>query len=243
MLHISRSITSSPAAPLAPLISKTNSVMAIGQDTCVRIEGTSGARPSFESDWPKGISEGRLGGRLQPTALEGRIESIDICDIMAKMKQRVYTETTIISYLTGRPSRDLVIAAHQELTRQWWETRSSDFELFVSELVREEVAMGDAKASDKRMGTIAEMPILRTTEEAVSLAERLVSMGPIPHEAAADALHIAIAAVNGVDYLLTWNCKHMANATLRSRIEAKVEEAGYACPVICTPEELMEDQP
>ena len=184
-----------------------------------------------------------MGGRLEPTALEGRIESIGICDIMAKMKQRVYTETTIISYLTGRPSRDLVIVAHQELTRQWWETRSSDFELFVSELVREEVAMGDAKASDKRMGTIAEMPILRTTEEAVSLAERLVSMGPIPHEAAADALHIAIAAVNGVDYLLTWNCKHLANATLRGRIETQVEEAGYACPVICTPEELMEDQP
>ncbi len=119
----------------------------------------------------------------------------------------------------------------------------SDFDILVSELVREEVVKGDAEASDKRMGTIAEMPILRTTEEAVSLAERLVSTGPIPREAAADALHIAIAAVNGVDYLLTWNCKHLANAILRGRIEALVEEAGYACPVICTPEELMEDQP
>ena len=84
---------------------------------------------------------------------------------------------------------------------------------------------------------------MRDTLRTASLAERLVSMGPIPHEAAADALHIAIAAVNGVDYLLTWNCKHLANATLRGRIETQVEEAGYACPVICTPEELMEDQP
>ena len=144
--------------------------------------------------------------------------------------------------LPGLPE-SLVIAAHQELTRQWWETRLSDFDILVSELVREEVVKGDADASDKRMGTIAEMPILRTTEEAVSLAGQLVSTGPIPREATADALHIAIAAVNGVDYLLTWNCKHLANATLRGRIEALVEEAGYACPVICTPEELMEDQP
>ena len=147
------------------------------------------------------------------------IAGIDICGILAKMKKRVYTETTIISYLTARPSRDLVIAAHQELTRQWWEMRSSDFDLFISELVREEVVKGDAEASDKRMGTIADMPILRTTEKAVSLAENLISTGPIPREAAADALHIAIAAVNGVDYLLTWNCKHLANASLRGRIE------------------------
>lgn len=152
-------------------------------------------------------------------------------------------ETTIVSYLTARPNRDVVVAAHQELTRQWWETRSSAFALLVSELVREEASKGDEEASDKRMATIAEMPILRTTDEAVSLADQLVSMGPIPRESAADALHIAIAAVNGVEYILTWNCRHLANAALRGRIEALVEEAGYACPVICTPEELMEDKP
>jgi predicted nucleic acid-binding protein len=157
------------------------------------------------------------------------------------VKQRVYIETTIISYLTGRPSRDVVIAAHQELTRQWWETRSKDFDLLVSELVREEAMKGDEKASVGRIATIAEIPILRATEPAVSLAQRLVSTGPFPREAAADALHIAIAAVNGVDYLLTWNCTHLANAVLRGRIESLVEEAGYGCPVICTPEELMED--
>lgn len=159
------------------------------------------------------------------------------------MKQRVYIETTIVSYLSARPSRDVVIAAHQELTRQWWEMRSLAFDLLVSELVREEAARGDEEASDKRMASIGQIPILRTTNEAIVLAEKLVSNGPIPRESAADALHIAIAAVNGVDFLLTSNCAHLANAALRGRIEALVEEAGYACPVICTPEELMEDRP
>jgi predicted nucleic acid-binding protein len=157
------------------------------------------------------------------------------------MRQRVYIETSVVSYLVARPSRDMVIAAHQELTREWWETRCLAFDLLISELVREEARKGDVGASDKRMIIIERIPILETSEAAVSLAEQLVSAGPIPSESAADALHIAVAAVNGVDYLLTWNCKHLANAAHRNRIEALVEEAGYAPPIICTPEELMED--
>lgn len=97
------------------------------------------------------------------------------------------------------------------------------------------------EAAGRRMEAIEDVPVLETSDAAVSLAEHLVSAGPIPRESAADALHIAIAAANGVDYLLTWNCKHLANAVHRNRIEAVVEGAGYACPVICTPEELMED--
>ena len=157
------------------------------------------------------------------------------------MKQRVYIETSIVSYLTSRPSRDMVIAAHQELTRQWWETRACSFDLLVSELVREEAARGDVEASGTRMSAIEKLPILGTSNEAVLLAEQLVSSGPIPQEYGADALHIAVSAVNGIEYLLTWNCKHLANAAHRNRIEVLVEAAGYACPVICTPEELMED--
>ncbi len=157
------------------------------------------------------------------------------------MKQRVYIETSIASYLTARTSRDMVVAAHQELTLQWWETRSSMFEILVSELVREEAGKGDWEASTKRMAAIKKLPILKTNDAAVSLAEQLVLSGTIPRDSVADALHIAIAAVNGIDYLLTWNCKHLANAALRNRIVALVEEAGYACPVICTPEELLED--
>jgi hypothetical protein len=162
-------------------------------------------------------------------------------DILIDMKPGVYLETTVISYLTARPSRDMVIAAHQELTRQWWTTRTGAFNLFVSELVRLEAGKGDAEAADKRITAIDEISILRTSEEAIVLADQLVSGGPIPSEAMADALHVAIAAVHGIDFLLTWNCAHLANAVHRHRLEAVIEGAGYTCPVICTPEELMEE--
>ena len=157
------------------------------------------------------------------------------------MKQRVYIEASVISHLTSHPNRDMVIAAHQELTHQWWKERANQFELVVSELVEQEASKGDPDASRTRLAAIKDTAILSTSDDAVTLAEKLVEGGPIPRESAADALHIAVAAVNGVDYLLTWNCKHLANASHRTRIEDLVEDAGYACPVICTPEELMED--
>jgi predicted nucleic acid-binding protein len=157
------------------------------------------------------------------------------------MNERVYIETSVVSYLTSRPSRDLVIAAHQELTRQWWTDRGGKFDLFISELVLEEARRGDSNASANRVEAIEKLLILSATPEAVVLAAGILSEGSFPREAAADALHIAIASVNGMDYLLTWNCKHLANATHRNRVEHFVEGAGYACPVICTPEELMED--
>ncbi|MCZ7663163.1 MAG: type II toxin-antitoxin system VapC family toxin [Thermoleophilia bacterium] len=160
--------------------------------------------------------------------------------MLLAMKQRVYIETSVISYLTSRPSRDVVVAAHQELTRQWWDERSCRFELVVSELVEQEAGRGDSDASRGRLAVVQGMGILAVSDPAVSLAEYLVSSGLIPRESGADALHIAVAAVNGIDYLLTWNHKHLANALLRHRIETLVEEEGYACPVICTPEELME---
>ena len=157
------------------------------------------------------------------------------------MKQRVYIETSVVSYLTNRRSRDMVIAAHQELTQQWWEQRGHAFDLVVSALVQQEAGRGDPVAAAERLASIEGLPILALREEALSLAGQLVAGGPIPGSSTADALHIAVAAVNGVDYLLTWNCKHLANAVHRWQIEALVDEAGYACPVICTPEELMED--
>ena len=155
------------------------------------------------------------------------------------MKRQVYIETSVIGYLTGRPNRDVVIAAHQELTRQWWETRSPAFDLLVSELVREEAGRGDAEASAKRLTVIAKIPILQVNDLAVSIAAELVSAGPIPRESVADALHISIAAVNGVDYLLTWNCKHLANAQIVRIISLVCTRLGQRIPVICTPEELM----
>ena len=157
------------------------------------------------------------------------------------MKPRVYVETSVISYLASRPARDLIVAAHQALTREWWGQHSERFELVISQLVEQEAGAGDPDASRSRLAESDGIAILALSDAAVSLAERLVSDGPIPREAAADALHIAVAAVNGIDYLLTWNCKHLANATLRVQIAGLLEDAGYACPVICTPEELMED--
>lgn len=159
------------------------------------------------------------------------------------MKPRVYIETSVISYLTGRPSRDLVVAAHQELTRQWWEERSGGFELVIAELVLLEARRGDKTASNARLEALTALPLVPTGEAAYSLAEKLLADGLVPNEAAADALHIALAATNDIDYLLTWNCKHLANALLRKRITVLVENEGYTCPVICTPDELQEMKP
>jgi hypothetical protein len=135
----------------------------------------------------------------------------------------------------------MVIAAHQELTLQWWEQRAGMFDLVVSELVLEEAGKGDPIAAGDRLAIVEQLPILPVTNEVVSLADLLVSRGPIPLSFAADALHIALAAVNGVEYLLTWNCKHLANATHRNQIEVLIQEVEYLCPIICTPEELMEE--
>jgi predicted nucleic acid-binding protein len=155
--------------------------------------------------------------------------------------QLVYVETTIVSYLAGRESRDTLLAAHQEITTRWWRERGPLFTLVVSELVHEEASAGDPGAAQRRLALLSGLQVLPVSEEAVRLAGQLVAEGPIPRESDADALHIAVAALAGVDYLLTWNCKHLANAALRYRIESLVEENGYECPIICTPEELMED--
>lgn len=155
--------------------------------------------------------------------------------------QLVYVETTIVSYLASRESRDTLLAAHQEITARWWRERGPLFALVVSELVYQEASAGDPVAAQKRLSLLSGLQVLAISEEAVRLADKLVAEGPIPRESDADALHIALAALAGVDYLLTWNCKHLANAALRFRIESLVEDNGYECPIICTPEELMEE--
>jgi len=161
--------------------------------------------------------------------------------IITCMADRIYIETSVVSYLTSRLSTDLIVAAHQRLTQKWWQERAPHFRMLISELVYREVAAGDAAAAPLRLEAIASLKNLTITEEAVSLADLLTAKGPIPREHGVDALHIAIAAVNGIDYLLTWNCKHLANAAHRSTIQSLVEGTGYVCPIICTPEELMED--
>ncbi len=157
------------------------------------------------------------------------------------MKPKVYIETSIPSYLTARLSNDLRVAANQSTTIEWWETRRSDFELFISELVIAEAGLGDPDAAQKRLGAINDLSRLTVTESVRILAQILISEGVIPNSAEVDAYHIAVAAVNGVEYLLTWNCTHIANATMRSQIEDACRQQGFEPPIICTPQELMED--
>ena len=153
----------------------------------------------------------------------------------------MYVETTVVSYLTARPSRDLVQRAHQRLTRKWWRTRRTDFELYVSPLVLQEAAGGQPARARLRVAALQNLPVLGPTPAAVELAAALVGQGPIPKKANVDAMHIAIASVHGIDYLLTWNCTHIANAAMRSQIESVCRSAGFEPPVLCTPEELMGD--
>ncbi|HWG42509.1 MAG TPA: type II toxin-antitoxin system VapC family toxin [Gemmataceae bacterium] len=157
------------------------------------------------------------------------------------MKPRVYLETTIPSYLTAWLSRDLVMAGHQQTTREWWDTRRDDFDLFVSQFVIEEAGAGDPDAAKRRLEVLVNLPLLDLSENVYPLADELMKRVPLPPNAAADTLHIAIAAIHGMEYLLTWNCTHIANAALRPRIEAVCRDNGYEPPVICTPEELLRE--
>lgn len=157
------------------------------------------------------------------------------------MRPTVYLETTIPSYLTARPSRDLLTAARQQLTSDWWEDRRQDFECVISQVVLDECGIGDAEAVRRRLEKIAGLPLLATTSAAVELAARLIVLGLVPKEAGDDALHIATATVHEVAYLLTWNFKHIANATKMNALRDTCASLGYRIPVVCTPEELMEN--
>lgn len=154
-------------------------------------------------------------------------------------RPRVYLETTIISYLTASPSRDLVQAAHQQVTRDWWERRAR-FELFVSQAVLDEAARGDTQAAKRRVEALSGIQVLGVSPDASAVARHLLEAGAIPRKAALDAVHIAVAVVNGMDYLLTWNCAHIANAAVRGKIEQTCRDLHLEPIVICTPEELTE---
>lgn len=156
------------------------------------------------------------------------------------MKPKIYLETTVVSYLMGWPSRDIVMAANQQMTREWWTNRRDAFDPVVSQAVIQESSAGDSDAAQRRLEVLRQFPRLDITEEVETLAADLMVGIPLPPKAQADALHIAVSAVNGMNDLLTWNCTHIANATLRSQIEAVCRSAGYEPPVICTPQEMLE---
>nr|VFJ51349.1 MAG: hypothetical protein BECKFW1821A_GA0114235_10318 [Candidatus Kentron sp. FW]VFJ59636.1 MAG: hypothetical protein BECKFW1821B_GA0114236_10499 [Candidatus Kentron sp. FW] len=154
------------------------------------------------------------------------------------MKPTVYVESSVIGYLTARPSRDVVTAARQAITAQWWKRHRGRYELFISALVEEEISQGDPEAAEKRLVLADGIPALDVTERANALAKGLIARGVVPRSSEEDALHIGIAAAAGMDYLLTWNFKHINNAETKGAIARVVEHNGFACPVLCSPEEL-----
>jgi predicted nucleic acid-binding protein len=156
-------------------------------------------------------------------------------------KAKLYVETTVISYLTAWPSTEIVMAAHQQITQEWWRRRRDDFDLFVSELVRQEASAGDAEAAKRRLEIVDSLNMLSVDQYSRQLASELFQQLRLPARALTDAAHIALAVIHGMDYLITWNCRHIANASLRNMIESITASLGYIAPTICTPEELMEE--
>jgi hypothetical protein len=155
------------------------------------------------------------------------------------MRLKVYIETSIISYLAALPSRDLIVAAHQQTTHDWWDRKRFEFELYASQLVVREASRGDADAALRRLEKIKEIELVKITQDAEKLAQKFLNQEVLPKKAADDALHIAISTVNGMDYLLTWNFKYIANAETRTGVENICRQNGYQPPIICTPEELL----
>ncbi len=152
----------------------------------------------------------------------------------------LYVETSIVGYLAGKASRDLLIAACQQATRDWWQDQRERYELFTSQLVVAEAAAGDSESAKRRLAYLEGIPELLVTTEGRDLARALVTEDALPPKAAADALHIAVAAVHRMDLLLTWNCRHIDNPATKPMVRSVCLAAGYACPEICTPIEILE---
>jgi hypothetical protein len=154
------------------------------------------------------------------------------------MKRRVYIETSVISYLTARPSTTIVGAAHQQLTLAWWAQRS-EYEIVVSGVVWQECAAGDPEAARRRLAALDGLSVLAVSKEMIRLAQALIAQGIIPAKAVGDAIHIAVSTLHRVDFLLTWNCRHIANPVIQEKIAAHLEQQDLFLPIICTPEELL----
>jgi predicted nucleic acid-binding protein len=155
------------------------------------------------------------------------------------VKETVYIETSILGYLTARSTENLIVAANIKITQDWWNIRRSSFMLYASEIVEDEAAMGDTAIADQRLNLLQSLIFLDLTEEAVELAQEFLKHSNLPPKASNDALHMALASVYGLNYLLTWNCKHMANAQIQRKLSQISSGLGYDLPVICTPYELM----
>ena len=155
------------------------------------------------------------------------------------MSETVYIETSILGYLTARSTRDLIVAANIEMTRNWWESRRNDFTLYISQAVLTETAQGEAEIATQRLEIARNFPLLELNQDVEALAEQFLSRSNLPAKANVDAIHIAAATVHGMNYLLTWNCKHIANAQMQRKLAEISLDSGYQLPILCTPYELL----
>jgi hypothetical protein len=154
----------------------------------------------------------------------------------------VYLETSIISYLRQKPSQDVITAARQLLTQRWWDDQRDEYEIVTSQYVLDEASRGDPTLAAERMSALSGIPLLDLPDDIPQLAAEILRRTILPTHAGVDALHIAAAAFHGLDYLLTWNCKHIANAHILPRIRDCLTDLHFSVPVICTPEEMLGDE-
>jgi hypothetical protein len=155
-------------------------------------------------------------------------------------RPRLYLDTTIPSYLTAWTSRDLVTARLQRITTRWWNSWRTQFEIHVSDIVLREADAGDPQAALRRLAVLERFRILESDGDSRALSARIIEKCGLPARASVDAEHVALAAMNGMDFLLTWNCAHLVNPQIASKIALVCRSEGYYCPTLCTPEQLME---
>jgi hypothetical protein len=155
------------------------------------------------------------------------------------MKPKVYVESSVISYLTARQGRNLIVRSNQAITKEWWKTATKRFDLFISAVVVKEIEAGDKNAARARLAVADALELADIQAEAISMARAIVERGALPKKAEEDALHIAVASYARLDFLVTWNCTHIANAEIRKAIEVVARGFNVNCPIICTPQELM----
>jgi hypothetical protein len=159
---------------------------------------------------------------------------------MSKLK--VYLESSVISFYANRRSKDLVVAAYQEISADWWENELHKYQPYVSQFVVEEISRGDSRAAQNRMDAIKTFPLLELPEEVFDLAQKYLKEIQIPRKAQLDAFHISAAVINGMGYILSWNFHHIANVFVKQKIQRINESLGLETPIICTPEELIENK-
>lgn len=156
------------------------------------------------------------------------------------MKFSVYIETSLVSYLTARPSTNIITAANQLVTQEWWDSHRSKFELFISQLVIDEANQGNSVEAIKRLNILKTIPLLSSNTEVMKLGKAFLEDKALPVKATDDAYHVAFATVYNINYLLTWNCKHIANVQIQKKLREISAKQGYELPILCTPYELLE---